>query len=73
MMTSANRFQRVVARGGTLLRQEARDAFWRRMVARAGDAENSGGACRRLEGPVKTKFHRKADRGDYFPMMLSMV
>ena len=52
---------------------EAHDEFWRRVVARASDAENSDGAWRRVEGPMKTKFHRKADRRDYFPMMLSVV
>ena len=51
----------------------ARDEFWRRVVARASDAENFGGAWRHAEGPMKTKFHRKADRRDYFPMMLSVV
>ena len=51
----------------------ARDAFWRPVAARASDAENSGGAWRRVEGPMKMKFHRKADQRDYFPMMLSVV
>ena len=51
----------------------ARDVFWRRVVALASDAENSSGAWKRVEGPMKTKFHRKADRRDYFPMMLSVV
>ena len=44
-----------------------------RVVARAGDAENSGGAWRSVEGPMKTKFHRKGARRDYVPMMLSVV
>ena len=51
----------------------ARDTFWRRVVARASDADYSGGAWGRVEGPMKTKFHRKADRRDYFPLMLSVV
>ena len=51
----------------------ARDVFWRCVVARACDVENSGGAWGRVEGPIKTKFHRKADRRDYFPMMLSVI
>ena len=51
----------------------ARDKFWRRVEARADDAEISGGAWRRVEGPMKMKFHRKADRRDYFPMMLFVV
>ena len=54
-------------------RVAARDAFWRRVLARASDAEYSGGAWRRVEGPMKMKFHRKADRRDNFPMMLSVV
>ena len=69
-MTSANRFRRMVAHGDAW---EARDAFWWREVARAVDAENSGGAWRRVVGPMKTKFCRKADRRYYFPMMLSVV
>ena len=51
----------------------ARDEFWRRVAARADDAEISGGAWRRVEGPMKMKFYRTADRRDYFPMMLSVV
>ena len=51
----------------------AHDEFWLRVVAHASDAENSGGAWRHVEGPKKTKFHRKADRRDYFPMMLFVV
>ena len=47
----------------------AHGLYWRRVKARASDAENSGGAWRRVEGPMKTIFHRKADRRDYFPMV----
>ena len=47
----------------------ARGLYWRRVKARASDAENSGSAWRRVEGPMKMKFHRKADRRDYFPMV----
>ena len=47
----------------------ARGLYWRRVKARASDAENSGGAWRRVEGPMKTKIHRKADRREYVPMM----
>ena len=51
----------------------ARDEFLQRVEARANDVENFGGAWRRVEGPMKTKFHIKANRRDYFPMMLSVV
>ena len=49
----------------------ARDVgfYWRRVKACASDAENSGGAWRRVEGPMKTKIHKKADRREYVPMM----
>ena len=40
----------------------ARGLYWRHVKARASDAENSGGAWRRVEGPMKTIFHRKADQ-----------
>ena len=73
-------WRRVTETGGAWRRVTHFGGAWWRvqvtpriLVARAGDAENSGGACRRVEGPMKTKFHRKADRGDYFPMMLSVV
>ena len=32
-----------------------------------------GGAWERVRGPMKTKFHRKVDRRDFFPMMQSVV
>ena len=51
----------------------ARDGAWDLLAARASDAENSGGAWRRMEGPMKTIFHRKADRRDYFSMVQSVV
>ena len=43
--------------------------YWLRVKAHASDAENSGGAWRRVEGPMKMKFHRKADQREYVPMM----
>ena len=46
----------------------ARGLYWRRVKARASDAENSGGVWRRVEGLMKTIFHRKADRRVYFSM-----
>ena len=50
-------------------RSLARAGACLRVKARASDAENSGGAWRRVEGPMKTKIHRKADRREYVPMM----
>ena len=50
-------------------RVQARGGSWRRVVARASDAETSSGAWGRMEGPMKTIFHRKADRRDFFPMV----
>ena len=47
----------------------ARGGAWRKLEARDTDAETSGGACGRVRGPIKTKFHRKVDRRDFFPMM----
>ena len=46
-----------------------RGLYWRRVKARASDAETSGGAWGRVGGPMKTKFHRKGDRRDFFPMV----
>ena len=43
------------------------------MKVRANNAENYSGVWRRVEGPMKTIFHRKADRRDYFPMVQSVV
>ena len=54
----------------------ARAGAWRRVAeaeARDYDAETSGGAWRRVECPMKTIFHRKADRRDYFSMVQSVV
>lgn len=42
-------------------------------MARACISENYSGAWRRVEGPMKTKFHINADRREYFPMMQSVV
>ena len=44
----------------------ARGGAWRKLEARDYDAETSGGAYRRMGGPMKTKFHRKGDRGKKF-------
>ena len=57
------------ARGRSWRHVTARGLYWRRVKARASDAETSGGAWRRVKGPMKTIFHRKADRRDYFPMV----
>ena len=51
----------------------ARGLYWRRVKARASDAETSGGTWRRVEGPMKTKFHRKGDRRDFLSMVYSVV
>ena len=61
--------RRVTARGGAGRRMMAHGLYWRRVKACASDVENSGGAWRRVEGPMKTIFHRKANRRDYFPMV----
>ena len=53
---------------GTLARG-ARGGAWRKLEARDTDAENSGGTWGRVRGPMKTKFHRKVDRRDFFPMV----
>ena len=58
-----------VARAGAWQIVSARGIYWRRMTTRASDVENSGGAWRRVEGPMKTKIHRKADRREFVPMM----
>ena len=47
----------------------ARAGAWQRVAARDCDAETSGGAWRHVENPMKTKFHRKGDRRDFFPMV----
>ena len=69
MMTSA----KSLARGSAWRRVTDTGGAWRRVEARADDAEISGGAWRRVEGPMKTKFYRTTDWRDYFPMMLSVV
>ena len=56
---------RVDVSRGTL----ARGGAWRKLAARDSDAETSGGAWGRVGGPMKTKFHRKGDRRDFFPMV----
>ena len=57
------------ARDGSCRHVTARGLYWRRVKARASDAENSGGAWRCVEGLMKTKIHRKADQREYVPMM----
>ena len=47
----------------------ARGGAWRKLEARDSDAETSGGAWGRVGGPMKTKFHRKGDQRDFFPMV----
>ena len=47
----------------------ARGGAWRKLEARDCDAETSGGAWGRVGGPMKTKFHRKGDRRDFFSMV----
>ena len=47
----------------------ARGGAWRKLEARDSDAETSGGAWGSVGGPMKTKFHRKGDRRDFFPMV----
>ena len=70
-MTSprANISRRKLARAGAWRRVAAPEEYWRRVKARASNAENSSGAWRRVEGPMKKIFHREADRRDYFPMV----
>ena len=50
-------------------RVEVRGGAWRKLEARDTDAETSGGAWGRVRGPMKTKFHKKVDRRDFFPMV----
>ena len=47
----------------------ARGGAWRKLEARDTDAETFGGAWGRVRGPMKTKFHRKGDWRDFFPMV----
>ena len=61
--------KRVAAHGGSWRHVTARGIYWRRVKACASDAETSGGAWRRVGGPMKTKFHEKGDRRDFFPMV----
>ena len=68
-LTRAGACRRVTARGEYWRRVMACGLYWLRVKAHASDAENSGGAWRRVEGPMKTIFHRKADRRVYFPMV----
>ena len=58
-----------LARGSAWRRVEARGSAWKKLEARDSDAETSGGAWGRVGGPMKTKFHRKGDRRDFFPMV----
>ena len=58
-----------LARGGACRHVGARGGAWRKLEARDTDAETSGGAWGRVRGPMKTKFHKKVDRRDFFPMV----
>ena len=58
-----------LARAGAWQRVATHGGAWRKLEARDCDAETSGGAWGRVGGPVKTKFHRKGDRRDFFPMV----
>ena len=62
-----------LARGGTWQCVEACGGAWRKLEARDSDAETSGGAWGRVGGPMKSKFHRKGDRRDFFSMVYSVV
>ena len=57
------------ARGSARERVTARGGAWRKLEARDTDVETSGGAWGRVRGSMKTKFHRKGDRRDFFPMV----
>ena len=54
-------------------RVTVREEYWPHVKARASNAENSSGAWRRVEGPMKAIFHKEADRRDYFSMVQSVV
>ena len=58
-----------LARGGVWRCVAARGGTWRKLEARDTDAETSGGALGRVRGPMKTIFHRKGDRRDFFSMV----
>ena len=58
-----------LARGSAWRRVAASGGAWLKLEARDSDAETSGGAWGRVGGPMKTKFHRKGDRRDFFPMV----
>ena len=61
-----------LAHAGVWQRMAARGSAWRRvekLEARDSDAETSGGAWEHVGGPMKTKFHRKGDWRDFFPMV----
>ena len=58
-----------LARGGAWRRVGARGGAWRKLEARDTDTKTSGGAWGRVRGPMKTKFHRKVNRRDFFPMV----
>ena len=62
-----------LARGGAWERVVARGGAWRKLEARDTDAETSGGAWGHVRGRMKTKFHRKVDQRDFFPMVYSVV
>ena len=61
--------RRYLARAGAWRSVTARGLYWRRVKARASDAENCGSTWWRVEGPMKMKIHRKADRREYVLMM----
>ena len=58
-----------LAHAGAWQRVEARGGAWWKLEARDSDAETSGGAWGRVGGPMKTEFHRKGDRRDFFSMV----
>ena len=72
-MTSAMTWQMTSPRADVSRGTLARGGAWRKLEARDTDAETSGGAGGRVRGLMKTKFHRKVDRRDFFPMMQSVV
>ena len=58
-----------LARAGAWQHVAVRGGAWRKLEARDSDAETSDGAWGRVGGPMKTKFHRKRDRRDFFLMV----
>ena len=68
-MMSADDVVDDVTRANVSRRKQARGGAWRKLEACDCDAETSGGAWGRVGGQMKTKFHRKGDRRDFFPMV----